>query len=244
VADKIQIIAHRGASGLAPENTIAAFNLAVEMGCPMIELDVQMTRDQKLVVIHDSTVNRTTNGRGAVSGFRLEELRRLDAGSWFGVQFRGERIPTLPEVIQKVGDRCRLNIEVKKDTVHGRRPVEEVLIEILAGTPARNSSLISSFDYDWLTSVHQWEPRLKLAYLFAYLPWNLRKRMASGILAAIHPHHLVASRRLIQSAHDCGLQVNVWTVDKPGQMLNLACLGVDGMITNNPEVALSFLTRK
>lgn len=240
---KIEIIAHRGASRLAPENTIPAFNLAVEMGCSMIELDVQMTRDQKLVVIHDSTVNRTTNGAGAVSGFMLEELRRLDAGSWFGIEFRGERIPTLLEVIQEVGDRCRLNIEVKKDAAHGRRPVEEVLVETLAQPPARNSYLISSFDYDLLTRIHTLDPRRKLAYLFVFFSWNLRKPMASGMLAAIHPHHSVVSKRMIDTAHDYGLQVNVWTVDKPEQMLSLANLGADGIITNDPEYILPLNSR-
>jgi glycerophosphoryl diester phosphodiesterase len=239
VPNKIQFIAHRGVSGLAPENTISAFNLAVKMGFPMIELDVQMTRDQQLVVIHDSTVNRTTNGAGAVADFRLAELRQLDAGSWFGREFSGEKIPTLLEVIHEVGGHCRLNIEVKKvNTGHSCRPIEEALIEALSEGVSRQSYLVSSFDYAVLTRIHKLAPHIKLANLFSYLPLNLPKRIAAGILTAIHPHYFIVSKRMIETAHAHGLQVNVWTVDKPEQILSLIDLGVDGIITNYPKAFL------
>jgi len=240
MADQLQIIAHRGASGLAPENTLSAFNLAVESGAAMIELDVHLTRDHHLAVIHDATVNRTTNGQGAVADFTLAELQQLDAGSWFGPEFSGAQIPALTEVIQGVGGRCRLNIEVKQvEAGRNSRPVEAVLLETLEAAGAAESHLISSFDWDLLTRIYQLAPQVKLAYLFSFLPWNLRKRMAGGMLTAIHPRHPIVSGRLIKAAHAQGLQVNVWTVDKPERMRKLAALGVDGIITNFPERGLN-----
>lgn len=235
---KIWIIGHRGASGSAPENTLSAFTKAVEMGADMIELDVQLTRDNQLIVMHDPTVNRTTDGSGRISNLTLAELQRLDAGAWFGSEFKGEKIPTLLQVIQKMAGRCYLNIEVKRNRAKNKssqRPIEEVLLETLSMSPLKDSLLISSFDYKLLTRLKSLNPRLKLAFLFSRVPWNIKKRMAGGTLYAIHPQRRITSVKLVTEAHRLGLQVNVWTVDEPEQMQKLINLGVDGIISNFPE---------
>ncbi len=139
------IIAHRGASGEFPENTLPAFAAAIEAGAQMCELDVQLTRDGAAVVIHDETVDRTTNGTGAVAAMSLAEIRRLDAGVKFGARFAGTRIPTLEEVLTLVRGRCALNVELKSAGVE-----REVCRLLRAHEALSSTTIVSSFDWDAL----------------------------------------------------------------------------------------------
>ena len=156
---KMLTIAHRGASALYPENTLRAFIAAAELGADMCEFDVRMTRDGEVVVIHDATVNRTTDGRGRVAAMSAMAIGRLDAGVRFGAEFRGEHIPTLAEVAQALTGRCGMDVELKA------RGLEVRVCEILRGCGAIESAIVSSFDWDQLKIVASQEPALRLALL-------------------------------------------------------------------------------
>src|SRR5258708_9070381 len=158
------VIAHRGASGNAPENTLAAFRKAVALGATFIETDLQLSRDARLVAIHDATVNRTTNGQGAVHDMTLAELRRLDAGSWFGSEFAGERIPTLEEILE---------FSKKKDVVFylemkpsGSWGGEHALIGALRESGEIPRTVVISFDAAILEGLRKIEPTLMTGVLY------------------------------------------------------------------------------
>jgi len=226
-------IAHRGASALYPENTLRAFIAATEFGADMCEFDVRITRDGEVVVIHDATVNRTTDGRGRVGTMSAAAIKRLDAGVHFGAEFRGERIPTLAEVAEALGGRrgrrCGMDVELKA------RGLEARVCEVLRGCGATDSAIVSSFDWDQLKIVAGQEPRLRLALLGEKEPAALLEAARAMHAFAIAPRFDLADAALCAEAHHRGLAVYVWTVDDVPTMRRLAAAGVDGIMTNNPE---------
>lgn len=232
------VIAHRGASGSAPENTMAAFEKAIAFGSDMIELDVQRSKDGHIVVIHDHTLKRTTNGTGEVRQHTLEELQQLDAGSWFGEEFAGERIPTLTQVLDLVRGKCALNIEIK-NLPYPDPEVEAELVKLLheSGFPLEEV-IISSFDHRALVRIEEIEPKLRTAALFSHYPASL-----AGIDTKIlHPSWQLIRPEFMEWA--TGRMVNVWTVDKPERWDLLLAAGVDGIITNHPEQLNAYLQEK
>jgi glycerophosphoryl diester phosphodiesterase len=226
-------IAHRGASALYPENTLRAFIEAAELGADMCEFDVRMTRDGEVVVIHDATVNRTTDGRGRVAAMSAAAIKRLDAGARFGAEFRGERIPTLAEVAQalgaRCGGRCGMDVELKAPGLEAR------VCDILRGCGAMERAIVSSFDWDQLKIVAQQEPRLRLALLGEKASAALLDAAAAMHAFAIAPRFDIADAALCAEAHRRGLAVYVWTVDDAATMGRLIAAGVDGIMTNNPK---------
>jgi glycerophosphoryl diester phosphodiesterase len=222
-------IAHRGASAFYPENTLRAFIAAAELGADMCEFDVRMTRDGEVVVIHDATVNRTTDGRGRVGAMSAAAIKRLDAGVRFGAEFRGERIPTLGEVAEALQGRCGMDVELKA------RGLETRVCEILRGCGATQSAIISSFDWDQLKIVAAQEPGLRLALLGEKTPAALLEAAPAMHAFAIAPRFDIADAALCAEAHRRGLAVYVWTVDDAPTMRRLAAAGVDGIMTNNPK---------
>src|SRR5512146_139161 len=226
-------IAHRGASALHPENTLHAFIAAAGLGVDMCEFDVRMTRDGEVVVIHDATVNRTTDGRGRVAAMSLAAIKRLDAGIRFGAEFRGERIPTLAEVAGALaragGGKCGMDVELKA------RGLESRVCGILRGCGAIESAIVSSFDRDQLKTVAAQEPGLRLALLGEKAPAALLEAAAAMHAFAIAPRFDIADVDLCAEAHRRGLAVYVWTVDDAAAMRRLAAAGVDGIMTNNPQ---------
>jgi glycerophosphoryl diester phosphodiesterase len=226
-------IAHRGASALYPENTLRAFIAAAELGADMCEFDVRMTRDGEVVVIHDATVNRTTDGRGRVAAMSAAAIERLDAGARFGAEFRGERIPTLAEVAQalgaRCGGRCGMDVELKAPGLEAR------VCDILRGCGAMERAIVSSFDWDQLKIVAQQEPRLRLALLGEKASAALLDVAAAMHAFAIAPRFDIADAALCAEAHRRGLAVYVWTVDDAPTMGRLIAAGVDGIMTNNPK---------
>jgi glycerophosphoryl diester phosphodiesterase len=223
-------IAHRGASALYPENTLRAFIAAADLGADMCEFDVRMTRDGEVVVIHDATVNRTTDGRGRVAAMSASAMKRLDAGVRFGAEFRGERIPTLAEVAGALGERrCGMDVELKA------RGLEARVCEILRGCGATQSAIVSSFDWDQLKIVAQQESGLRLALLGEKAPAALLEAAAAMHAFAIAPRFDLADAALCAAAHRRGLAVYVWTVDEAPAMRRLIAAGVDGIMTNNPQ---------
>lgn len=222
-------IAHRGASGRFPENTLAAFGAAIAAGARMCELDVQLSRDGALVVMHDDTVDRTTDGSGAVRDLTLAELKRLDAGVRFGAGFAGERIPTLDEVLDFAGERCALNIEIKAGGL------EPALCAALRAHRALGTALVSSFDWPALEVMRHLEPRVRLAPLASQWPARLLGAATEMGAAAINPRADLVTEDLCIAAHERNLNVYVWTVDDAGEMRRMIAFGVDGVMTNYPE---------
>ena len=223
-------IAHRGASALYPENTLRAFIAAAELGADMCEFDVRMTRDGEVMVIHDATVNRTTDGRGRVAAMSAAAIKRLDAGVRFGAEFRGERIPTLAEVAGALGERrCGMDVELKA------RGLEARVCEVLRGCGAIEGAIVSSFDWDQLKIVAAQEPGLRLALLGEKAPAALLEAAPAMRAFAIAPRFDLADAALCAEAHRRGLAVYVWTVDDASAMRRLIAAGVDGIMTNNPK---------
>jgi glycerophosphoryl diester phosphodiesterase len=234
---RILNFAHRGASHAAPENTLSAFRLAREMGADGIELDVQLSRDGTPVVMHDATVDRTTQGSGAVADLSLAELKELDAGSWFSAQFEGERIPTLAEVFEALSHDLVVNVELKAT---GSEPtgLEEVVVSLITRYGMAGLILISSFNPLTLRRIRQADPHLPLALLYGpSLPEAERERWVQDLqpLAALHPEHHLVDADHVAWARGHGCRVNAWTVDATGEMRRLLALGIGGIITNRPD---------
>lgn len=228
----VTCFAHRGASGRSPENTLLAFRYAFELGADAIECDVQLSADGAPVIIHDATVDRTTNGTGAVAQLSLERLRQLDAGA-------GEQIPELHEVLALCRERRKLvNLEVKADSLEQAERIAQVVGEALEAGGYGDLALVSSFWLPALTGLKSAHPHLRTATLHSGARWRLLNMITAARATgadAIHPDVRLTSRVLVENAHAAGLQVNVWTVDQPKQMKRLASWGVDGIMTNYPE---------
>jgi len=222
------LYAHRGASATAPENTLAAFREALAAGADGIELDVHLSADGVPVVIHDDTLERTTDGAGPVSAQSAALLQSLDAGSWFSPEFSGEPLPTLAETLQLLAGHLRVNLEVK-DHRAGL-----AILNLLRDFPA-TEVVVSSFDHALLTALRNHAPALSLAVLQAGGDWRQALSRAQAINAcAFHAHANLVSRPLLAACRRVALPVFAWTVDEPRQARALARIGVAGVFTNDP----------
>ncbi|HEY2350930.1 MAG TPA: glycerophosphodiester phosphodiesterase family protein [Candidatus Acidoferrum sp.] len=227
------LIAHRGASGYAPENTLAAFKKAVTLGATFIETDLQLTRDARLVAIHDETVNRTTNGKGAVHDMTLADLRRLDAGSWFGSEYAGERVPTLEEILgfAKKYD-VVFYLEMKPGGSWGG---EHALISALRESGEIARTVVISFDASILSTVRKIEPTLMTALLYdGQLEKPLDQALEVGARQLAIRGDLV-SPWLLTAARKKDLQVVCWTINHSAHMRLLMAAGVDGIMSDYPD---------
>jgi len=226
-------IAHRGASGYAPENTLAAFRKALAMGAGFIETDLQLSRDARFVAIHDATVNRTTNGQGAVHDLTLADLRKLDAGSWFGSEFAGERIPTIEEILEFARKHdVVFYLELKPSGSWGG---EHALISALRESGEIARTVVISFDALILARVREIEPMLMTGLLFdGQASGPLDKAIEIGARQIAVRGDLVTPR-LLKEAHQRDLQVVCWTVNHPGHVRLLVEAGVDGIISDYPD---------
>lgn len=230
--------AHRGASHEAPANTLAAFLLAVERGADGIEFDVHLSRDGDVVVIHDFSLEATTDGQGPVRDKTLAQLKKLDAGGWFDPAFIGQRIPTLQEVVDAVGDRLLLNIELKvaglQDT--GLAPA---VVRILEENHLLDRVVVSSFNPLAVRHVKRLNPWVSVGLLYAPdMPVPLRRPWLRHLLQAeaLHPPHSLVDAAYVRWAREKGYRVHVWTADDPGDMWQLMRNGVDLIITNRPDL--------
>lgn len=227
------VIAHRGASGTAPENTMAAFRRAVELGASFIETDLHLTRDARLVAIHDATVDRTTNGHGLVKEHTLAELRKLDAGSWFDPKFAGEHIPTLEEIIAFAREAdVVFYLEVKSEDNWG---VEHSLVGALRQAQEVARAAILSFDLSALANVRRREPTLISGFLFDKPSENPVDDAARVGVRQIAPHHKLLNKELVDSAHRAYIQVVTWTVNEPEEIRAALATGVNGLMTDYPD---------
>jgi glycerophosphoryl diester phosphodiesterase len=227
------LIAHRGASGHAPENTLAAFKKAVSLGATFIETDLQLTRDTRLVAIHDETVNRTTNGKGAVHDMTLAEIRRLDAGSWFGSEFAGERLPTLDEILEfaKKHD-VVFYLELKPAGSWGG---EHALVSNLRESGQIARTVVISFDASILAAVRKIEPTLMTALLYdGQIEKPLERALEVGARQLAVRGDLVTPW-LLTAARKKDLQVVCWTINHSAHMRLLMSAGVDGIMSDYPD---------
>lgn len=229
------VIAHRGASGEAPENTMAAFERAIEMKVDLIELDIHFSKDGEIMVIHDETVDRTTDGRGAIAEMTRNEVQALDAGSWFSPRFEGERVPTLSEVIELVKPTpVNLLIEIKqgRGLPHG---FEKRLIQAIQEHNILSRVIVQSFNHAAVRKVKEENPSIATGALIDYRsPDPISEVKAAGAETLALKSSLV-TREVIEKAHRNGLRVFVWTVNKLARIRKMLTLGVDGVITDYPS---------
>lgn len=234
------IFAHRGASAHAPENTLAAFELALEHGADAIELDVKLSADGQAVVIHDATVDRTTGGRGKVKELSLAHLRALDAGSFFGGRFHTEKIPMLEEVFEAAGRRALINVELTNYNSPRDQLVETVCM-LVKKFNMQNRVLFSSFFASNLSKAYSLLPEVPRALLA--MPgllgaWARSFGFTFGPYQAMHPHMQDATAQQVQRAHRLRRRIHVWTVNAENDMRRLFGWGVDGIFTDDPRLAV------
>jgi len=239
------VFAHRGASAYAPENTLAAFQQALRQGAQAIEFDVKLTSDGHVVIIHDQTVNRTTNGTGQVAKLPLDALRELDAGSWLLADtvpvgyFRGEKIPTLDEVFEAVGKKLFMNIELTNYAT----PFDALVLKV-AGIVKKhgleNRVLFSSFFPHNLMNVARLLPQVPRGQLiFPGSAGSWQRAWGRLInIQAEHPFTEDVTQKLVVDAHARGRRIHAWTVNAPDEMRRLKRLGVDGIFSDDPLKAL------
>ncbi|WNQ10261.1 glycerophosphodiester phosphodiesterase [Paenibacillus aurantius] len=227
------VIAHRGAAGEAPENTLASFKLALEQGCDGFELDVHLSKDGQIVVIHDPTIKRTTNGQGAVASLTLEELRQVDAGSWYGEAFTGERIPTLEEVFDLAPSDLLINVEIKGGIGEG---MEEALIELMRRKNRVESVVVSSFDFKTLAALKRLEPAVRVGLLYNNrLSHHWKLPEAAGVETySLHMHLRGLDAEDARDAQEHGYALYPWTVNEEEKMRQAVSYGVDAIITDYP----------
>jgi glycerophosphoryl diester phosphodiesterase len=238
--EKPIVMGHRGFPARYPENTMVSFEAAVAAGARFVELDVTLTRDHQVVVIHDDTVDRTTDGSGRVSEFDLKDLRQLDAGSWFDQRFAAERIPTLSQVLERLAGRAYINIEIKSharaDSSLRDRLVQAV-VALVKDNGAENRVMVSSFDSKVLAKVKQLHPDMTIAYISEHSDavesvFHCREL---GVFS-FHPdlNHLAAD--LVRALQAEGVHVFPYNIYRIPEIQKAFDLGVDGLITGDPSL--------
>lgn len=235
------IFAHRGASAYAPENTLAAFELALRQGVDGIEMDVGLCADDHIVVIHDKTVDRTTNGSGPVDKMSFQTLRELDAGAYFDIAYQGERIPLFEEALELIDKRAFVVVELKYQAEKANRLVDKV-IETIVKHSLEENALISSFHPGLLRQVRSLHPQLPVAQLTLHGRAGalLRSRIARLLIdyQALHPDYRDVNPSLLDRVHRSHCRLHAYTVDRVKDMMALFCLGIDGIFTNDPILAI------
>ena len=229
-------IAHRGFSGKYPENTMLAFEKALEAGCDGIELDVHLSRDGELVVIHDETLDRTTDGIGRVTDYTLEELRRLDASAGYRGVYGKNPIPTLREYFQLVAPtKIFTNIELKTGVIPYPE-IEEKVLGLMDEFHLRDRILISSFNHFSILRFQELAPDVKLGFLEESWIIGMGAYTKAHGVQCVHPIYYNLTPQCLQEMKDAGREVNTWTVNTREAMEDLARRGVDGIIGNFPDL--------
>lgn len=227
-----KITAHRGDSHSAPENTLSAFKKAMDNMADYIELDVRQTKDGKIVVMHDNSTFRTTGVARKVGEMTLDEIKQLDAGSFFDESYAGEEIPTLDEVLELVNGKIMVNIEIK--TADTDQNIAQEVVKVIDSYDAQDKVVITSFDYHALQQVKQWNPDIQVGYILS-VAYGDFYNMDGVDFFSMNASFL--SIRLVDAIHNSGKQVYAWTVNNEASIKNLSNKGVDNIITDNPVLA-------
>jgi len=235
---KTAITAHRGASGLAPENTVAAMLKAIEFHADFAELDVQETKDGEIILLHDDDLARTTNDSGVIWEKSLADLKGVDAGSWKGAGFTGEPIPLLKTVIDTVKGKMKLNVEIK---INGHQErLEERVVQILEDKNFINDCIVTSFNRPTVEKVKELNPKLRVGLIFSEMPAEDIYRTNWHLFSV---YYELVDQEFVDRAHRAGKEVHVWTVNDPETMKKMISFGVDNIITNRPDILLEVLAK-
>jgi len=237
--EPLVVTAHRGASYVAPENTLSAMAAAVEAGAEFAELDVGLTRDGRVVLMHDRTIDRTTNGTGDLGDYSLDELRGLEVGSWFSEEFDGEPIPTLREVIRFAKGQLKLNIEIK--TSREEPAIAAAVVEIIRSEGFVEDCMVTSFSRETVEEVKRIAPEIRTGFIFGE---DYPEDVFEGGWEVLSSNHKVVDSLFVARARESGKSVHVWTVDERELMLKLIGLGVDGIISNRPALLLEVIAEE
>ncbi len=229
------LVAHRGASTVAPEHTIPAYEAAIQAGADALELDVHLSADDQLVVIHDARLERTTDGRGLVRDLTLAELKRLDAGRWFGRAFRGQRIQTLSEVLERFRDRVAFGVELKggSDFYPG---IEERLLALLQIYEVTDRTLIASFDHHALRRCRELDSEVRTGALVVGRLLAPAMLAPNSLLSAVCLKAELTTARDVAACREAGLDCYVWVVNDPPVARRFAEAGVTGIVTDRPDL--------
>ncbi|MDP2302311.1 MAG: glycerophosphodiester phosphodiesterase family protein [Ignavibacteria bacterium] len=228
------ITAHRGASGEAPENTIASITKALDYKSDIIEIDVQETKDGEVVLHHDFTLKRTAKIQKLIANLTLNELGELEVGSWFDSKFKGEKIPTLNQVIELINGKALLNIELKSG-IHQQQLAEKVE-SIITDLKLFDDCFVTSFDFSLIEKVKSRSSQIKTGYIFSMFS-NINPHIIEKV-DIVSVNHRFLSKKLIRYARERKKEIHVWTVNKEKEMTRLIGMGVDSIITNFPDIAI------
>lgn len=230
------VTAHRGASGLAPENTIAAIQEAIKYRANYAEIDVHLTADGEVVLMHDDSVNRTTNGEGNIWELTMEELEGLDAGSWFSAEFAGEPVPTLRDVIRLASGKIKLNIEIK---VSEEEPdIASAVVGIIRTENFTRFCMVTSFDRETVEEVRRIAPEIVTGLIFGR---DYPADVMEGEWEVLSCNQEIVNQNFVNRAKEEGKIIHVWTVNDEMTMMRLIDLKVDGIITNYPGLLYEVL---
>jgi glycerophosphoryl diester phosphodiesterase len=233
----VWVVAHRGASWYAPENTMAAFRKAVELGAQFIETDLQATRDAGIVALHDPTLDRTTNGHGPVYAHTFEEVRQLDAGSWYrgraGASFVGERVPSIQEIL-RFGAQHDINLYLEIKT-HKTWGTENAIVAALHESGEAERVVMLSFDPNMLEAVHRLDGTVMTGLLCDQPGGDLVERALRIGARQLAPRGDLVTPDLVEKAHESDLPVVAWTINEPKRMRRLIAAGVDGIMSDYPD---------
>ncbi len=237
-AEGFIVIAHRGASRAAPENTLSAMKKAIEYGADYAECDVFQTKDGEIVLFHDEEMERTTGQEGMIRDYTLAELKELEVGSWFSEEFRGEPIPTLQEVIQLVKGKIKLNIEVK---VSGNDPdITEKVVAIIRSESIAKECMVTSFEKPVIEKVKEIAPELTTGFIFDE---EYPSDIFEGSWEYVCCKRNIVDEEFVRKAKQNKKRIFVWTVNYPAEMKKFIALGVDGIITDVPDILKEILAQ-
>jgi glycerophosphoryl diester phosphodiesterase len=239
------VVAHRGGAALAPENTLGAFANAMQLGVDMVECDVHLSKDGRVIVMHDAEVSRTTDGRGYISDLALAELKTLNAAAKFSGGYAAQTVPTLDELLDLVKGKTPIQIEIKVNAKGQRYAgIEPRVVELVRARGMLNDVIVISFDFPTLKEIKQIEPRIKTGALvradwFSARGNNVEQIVKDAIDATgadyFMPTYAPVTEALVQAVHARGLKIGVWTVNNASDMTRLAAWGVDAITTDRPD---------
>lgn len=236
------IYAHRGASYHSPENTLASYEMAIDMGADGIEIDVHRSKDGYIVVCHDEKVDRTTNGIGYIKDLSLKEIKSLDAGSWFDKSFSKEKISTLDEVLELVKrENILLNIELKNGPIFYPN-IEQEVVELIRSYGLEDKVLISSFNHYSLLEIKKIEPSIKMGILYIagmVSPWKYAKSIGAD---AIHPLFLTINEDIVKECILNNIMINPFTVNNENEIILMKKLHVTSIITDCPDIGVKIVS--
>jgi glycerophosphoryl diester phosphodiesterase len=226
----VYITAHRGASGLAPENTLAAIKKAMELGAQYSEIDVQETADGKIILLHDDNLKRTAGVNKNIWEIKFDDLKFLDVGSWFDQEFKNEPVPTLESVIDLVKGRMKLNIELKTNGF--QVALAERVVKIITEKNFISDCILTSFNFSEVEKVQTIDSDIKYGYIFSKMPDSNIFDAPGKVLSV---NRKLIDHQFLEKAHQAKKEVHVWTVNDTREMSRLIDMGVDNIITNYPD---------